>query len=235
METFHISSEMCGNLINGQWRKGEVPLPVIDKYSGEQIALVSAATSAQVTQAVQIAQQAMERGAPPPAERAAILRRAATLLAERRTAFVDVMVAEAGFTQPDAAGEVDRAIITLGLTAEECTRIVGEMVPFAASPGAHQRLGYTVRHPIGIVAAITPFNSPLNTVLHKVAPAFGAGNAVLLKPSEYTPLTSALLAQVLLDAGMPVDFLAMLQGCGDTVGSALLAAPARPHASGGIA
>ncbi len=225
METFHISSEMCGNLINGQWRKGEVPLPVIDKYSGEQIALVSAATSAQVTQAVQIAQQAMERGAPPPAERAAILRRAATLLAERRTAFVDVMVAEAGFTQPDAAGEVDRAIITLGLTAEECTRIVGEMVPFAASPGAHQRLGYTVRHPIGIVAAITPFNSPLNTVLHKVAPAFGAGNAVLLKPSEYTPLTSALLAQVLLDAGMPVDFLAMLQGCGDTVGSALLAAP----------
>ena len=225
METFHISSSMTGNLINGNWLPGHAPFDVIDKFSGTVIAQLTSATKDQVGKAVEIAQQAMSHGAPPPAERAVILRRAAVLLHERRQNFVDSMVAEAGFTQADASGEVDRAIITLGLTAEECTRLVGDMVPFAANPGAHQRLGYTVRHPIGIVCAITPFNSPLNTVLHKVAPAFGAGNAVILKPSEYTPLTAALLATVLLDAGMPANFLAVLQGSGDSVGSMLLAAP----------
>ena len=216
---------MTGNLINGNWLPGHAPFDVIDKFSGTVIAQLTSATKDQVGKAVEIAQQAMSHGAPPPAERAVILRRAAVLLHERRQNFVDSMVAEAGFTQADASGEVDRAIITLGLTAEECTRLVGDMVPFAANPGAHQRLGYTVRHPIGIVCAITPFNSPLNTVLHKVAPAFGAGNAVILKPSEYTPLTAALLATVLLDAGMPANFLAVLQGSGDSVGSMLLAAP----------
>ena len=221
--TFHFSKQLTGNLINGQWINSANAFAVHDKYSGAEVAQISSATQEQVQQAVTISAQAMERGAPPPAERAAIFRRAASLLQDRRQAFVDSMVAEAGFTQPDASGEVDRAMITLGLTAEECTRLVGDMVPFAASPGAHQRLGFTVRHPIGIVCAITPFNSPLNTVLHKVAPAFGAGNAVILKPSELTPLTAALLAEVLLDAGMPVDFLSILQGPGDTVGNWLLA------------
>ena len=179
-------------MIQGQWSSEGPSFCVTDKFSGTPVAQISAATPGQVRRAIDGAAQAQDCGAPPPAERAAILRRTATLIAERRQAFVDAMVAEAGFTLSDAAGEVDRALITLQLTAEECTRLVGDMVPFAASPGAHQRLGYTVRHPIGIVCAITPFNSPLNTVLHKVAPAFGAGNAVILKPSALTPLTVAV-------------------------------------------
>ncbi|BCN36698.1 succinate-semialdehyde dehydrogenase [Alicycliphilus denitrificans] len=224
-ETFHFSTEWTGCLLHGTWLANGPRFRVLDKYRGTEITQVSAATAADVTRAADIAAAALERGAPAPAERAAILRRAAALLTERRQSFTDAMVAEAGFTTPDAAGEIDRAIITLHLTAEECTRLVGDMVPFAACPGAHQRLGYTVRHPIGIVCAITPFNSPLNTVLHKVAPAFGAGNPVILKPSALTPLTAALLATVLLDAGMPADFLALLQGEGDTVGTWLLAEP----------
>lgn len=140
--------------------------------------------------AIDVAAQALERGALPPAERAVIPRRAGiALLADRRQAFVDAMVAEAGFTLPDAAGEVDRAVITLNLCAEECTRLVGDVVPFAASPGAHQRMGYTVRHPIGIVCAITPFNSASEHSTAQGGPAFGAGNPVVLKPSALTPLT----------------------------------------------
>lgn len=224
-ETFHFPATWTGCLIAGQWTSEGPAFAVTDKFTGATVAQISAATPAQVQRAIDAAAQGLERGAPPPAERAAILRRAGVLIGERRAAFVDAMVAEAGFTLPDAAGEVDRAIITLNLTAEECTRLVGDVVPFAASPGAHQRTGYTVRHPIGIVCAITPFNSPLNTVLHKVAPAFGAGNAVVLKPSAITPLTSALLGAALLDAGMPADFLAVLQGEGDTVGQWLLEEP----------
>lgn len=225
MKTFHLPAEICKNLIDGKWVGGGSAFDVQDKYSGVVLSQIESATRAQITEAIETAQRAMQTGAPAPAERAAIFRRAARLLESRRQSFVDAMVAEAGFTLPDAAGEVDRAQITLELTAEECTRLVGEMVPFAASPGAHQRLGYTVRHPIGIVCAITPFNSPLNTVLHKVAPAFGAGNAVILKPSELTPMTAALLAQLLLDAGMPSAFLALLQGSGHEVGDQLLQTP----------
>lgn len=225
LETFHFPAELTGCLIAGTWTAEGEAFAVTDKFTGADVAHIHAATPAQVRRAIDVAALAQERGAPPPAERAAILRRAAVLIAERRQAFVDAMVAEAGFTLPDAASEVDRAVITLNLTAEECTRLVGDMVPFAASPGAHQRLGYTVRHPIGIVCAITPFNSPLNTVLHKVAPAFGAGNTVVLKPSALTPLTAALLGQALLDAGLPANFLAVLQGEGDTVGQWLLDEP----------
>ena len=223
--TFQLPPDLSGCLVAGQWFHEGPKIAVTDKFTGAELVQVSAATPALVERALEQASQAFEQGAPPPAERAAILRRAGVLLAERRQSFVDAMVAEAGFTIPDAAGEVDRAIITLNLTAEDCTRLVGDMVPFAASPGAHMRIGYTVRHPIGIVCAITPFNSPLNTVLHKVAPAFGAGNPVVLKPSALTPLTSALLGAALLDAGMPANFIAVLQGEGETVGQWLLDDP----------
>jgi len=211
-----------GNLINGTWTEGGSRFPVVDKFTGRAVAEVCAASREQVSQAVRIGRAAVEHGAPPPHERGQVLHRAAALLDVHRQRFVDVMVAEAGFTLADAGGEVDRARITLALSAEEGVRLTGEMVPFAASPGAHGRLGFTQRFPVGVVCAITPFNSPLNTVLHKVAPAYAAGNAVVLKPSALTPLTSALLGEVLLEAGMPAGFLAILQGEGDTVGNWLL-------------
>ena len=117
-------------------------------------------------------------------ERATILRRARDLLEKQRELYTEVLVAETGFTRADAAGEIDRSLVTLELSAEEGKRLVGDMVPFAASPGHENRIGFTMRFPLGVVCAITPFNSPLNTVLHKVAPAFAAGNAVILKPSD---------------------------------------------------
>ncbi|HLU03052.1 MAG TPA: aldehyde dehydrogenase family protein [Advenella sp.] len=211
-----------GCLINGKWVETAQQFTVLDKFSGAVIAQVHAADQALVATAVRSLRQAADNGAPAPHERAQVLRRAAARLDAQRERLASVMVAEAGFVTSDAHGEIDRAIITLNLSAEEATRLVGDMVPFAASPGAHNRVGFTVRYPVGVVCAITPFNSPLNTVLHKVAPAWGAGNAVVLKPSAYTPLTSALLAQILLESGMPPEFLSVLQGEGDTVGTWLL-------------
>ena len=109
------------------------------------------------------------------------------------------------------------------LSAEESVRIAGEEVPVAAAPGSEGRLAFTIRVPVGVVAAIAPFNAPLNTVAHKVGPALAAGNAVVLKPAEQTPLCSVALAQILLDAGLPPGFLQLVCGPGETVGAALVA------------
>jgi succinate-semialdehyde dehydrogenase/glutarate-semialdehyde dehydrogenase len=127
------------------------------------------------------------------------------------------MQCEAGFTESDAAGEVRRCMQTLALSAEEARRLAGDVIPLAGAPGAAGRMGFTLRVPLGVVAAITPFNSPLNTVAHKVAPAFAAGNAVVLKPSSFTPLTACLLAEVLQEAGLPHGFLSVLHGSADVV------------------
>jgi len=212
--------------VNGVSLDVEREFVVRDKYTLQPIARVAEASRQQVGEAVRVAQESFHKGAPPPHERAKILRRTAELIEAARDRFARIMVAEAGFTISDAANEIDRALVTLNLSAEEATRLVGEMVPFGASPGQHDRIGFTVRVPIGIVCAITPFNSPLNTVLHKIAPALAAGNAVILKPSNFTPFTAALLCETLLEAGLPPGLLALLHGPGETVGRALLEEPA---------
>lgn len=210
-------------LINGRWVAGVRGIPVFDKYTGATVAEVTEAAGTQVKEAVAVARSAADGDIPDPAERARVLRNAAGLLDARRASIAALLTAEAGFTAPDAQNEIDRAIVTLGLSAEACLRLQGDLVPFAASPGAHRRVGFTQRFPVGVVCAITPFNSPLNTVLHKVGPAYAGGNAVILKPSALTPLTAAALADILLEAGMPPGFLALIHGEGDTVGAALLA------------
>ncbi|MFZ9322821.1 MAG: aldehyde dehydrogenase family protein, partial [Hylemonella sp.] len=143
--------------------------------------------------------------------------RAAHILEERSAEFVHAMQLEAGFTQSDALGEVRRCVQTMKLSAEEARRLAGDVIPLAGAPGAAGRMGFTLRVPLGVVLAVTPFNSPLNTVTHKVAPAFAAGNAVILKPSTNTPMTACLLAEVLLAAGMPKGFLSVLHGSAEVV------------------
>lgn len=215
-----------GCLIGGKWLDSDRRFAVLDKYTGDTLAEVAQATTGQVEQAVTAAVAAMERPVPNVTERAAILLRAAGLITRDRDLFRQTMIGEAGFTFADADNEIDRALVTLALSAEAGKRLVGDMVPFGCSPGHETRLGFTLRFPLGVVCAITPFNSPLNTVLHKVAPAFAAGNAVVLKPSTFTPLTAGLLCERLLEAGMPPDMLALLNGSGEAVGNLLLGHPA---------
>ena len=208
-------------LVDGRREDGEQAFAVQDRYTQATIAQVHAATRAQVAHAVRVARLAVPF-APPPYERARILRRAAELMTQRRELLIDLTVAEAGFTLAEAAGELLRAVDTLELSAEEAKRITGDVMPLDGNPGQQNRIGFTLREPVGIVCAITPFNSPLNAVLHKLAPALAAGNAVLFKPSGYTPLTASVLCDLLLEAGLPPGLLALLQGMDGDVGSWLL-------------
>jgi len=179
---------------------------------------VHAASRDQVSQALASAHTAFRRGAPSPFERGAMLERAAALVELREEDFVATMQMEAGFTRTDAAGEVRRCVQTLKLSAEEARRLAGEMVPLAGAPQQAGRIGFTLRVPLGVVLAITPFNSPLNTVAHKIAPALAAGNAVVLKPASHTPLTAVKLAQALKDAGVPRGFLSLVLGSAQVAG-----------------
>lgn len=212
-------------LIEGQWVAGASrTVPVIDKFSLLPFASIGTASVEQVQAAVAAAHAAFTRGAPNAYERGAILERVAALVEQQCELFIRTMVQEAGFTTQDALGEVRRCIQTLKLSAEEARRMVGEVVPLEGAPQQGNRLAFTLRVPLGVIAAITPFNSPLNTVAHKIAPAFAAGNAVVLKPSSHTPFCAVLLAQAFIDAGLPRGFLSVLQGSGD-VADALLGDP----------
>lgn len=213
-----------GVLVAGQWQAGGDGFDVLNKYELTPLCRVDQATPDQVHAAVTQAQSAARGPIPTPLERSAVLRRTADLVEADAGRFVALMVHEAGFTVQDAQGEVARSLVTLRLCAEEATRLSGEMVSFAASAGQHERLGFTVRVPVGVVCAITPFNAPLNTVIHKIAPAIAGGNAVVLKPSVLTPLTAALLCEKLLEAGWPPQLLSLLHGS-ETMGRLLLEQP----------
>ena len=207
-----------GLLINGEWVRGAGPvLTVLDKYRLSPCAKLTTPDDGQLLMTVDAAHAAFRAGAPVAYERGLILERAVQILDSRAKEFVHAMQLEAGFTQSDAQGEVRRCLQTLRLSAEEARRLAGEVIPLAGAPAAAGRMGFTIRVPLGVVLAVTPFNSPLNTVMHKVAPAFAAGNAVILKPSSNTPMTACLLAEVLLEAGMPKGFLSVLHGSGEMV------------------
>ncbi|WP_114964300.1 aldehyde dehydrogenase family protein [Alkalilacustris brevis] len=205
----------CPQFIDGEWTEGRGPeLTVRDKFTGAALATGRAAEPAEVCRAIDAAEAAFRKGPAPAHERGAVLDRAAALLLDGREKFIALLQAEAGFTHADASGEVMRAAETLRLSAEEARRLTGEMVPFEGAPGQARRLGFTLRVPLGVVLAITPFNAPLNTVAHKLAPAFAAGNAVIVKPSTLTPLTAVRLAGLLQQAGAPRGFVQVLHGDG---------------------
>lgn len=208
----------CRHLIGGEWVAGGGPAqPVTDKYTTEPFAELAHADAGQVCQAIAAAHAAFLRGAPGAHEIGAILERAAALVEREQPGFVSLMQREAGFTAADAAGEVRRCIETLRLSAEEARRLSGEMIPIEGAPAQRGRMGFTLRVPLGVIVAVTPFNSPLNTVAHKLGPALAGGNAVILKPSTSTPLTACLLADLLVEAGVPRGFLSVLHGSGEVV------------------
>jgi len=201
-------------------------LKVIDKWSGEEIGAVPTATRGDVAQATEAAARAFPAWSNTPAHRRAqILRRAADLLHERREALAETITREVGKAWKHSAGEVSRTIETFTFAGEEAKRIHGETVPLDASPSGEGRVGFYIRTPIGVVAAITPFNFPLNLVAHKVAPALAAGNTIVLKPAEETPLSAVALADILAEAGLPPGVLTLVHGEGPTVGEWLVTDP----------
>ena len=212
--------------IGGQWTDGGTPIPVRDKYTGEVIGTVPEARREDVEAAVAAAQEGAKAMAALPAwRRAEILRGAAERIRSQKEEFARLIAAEAGKALKWARAEVERAIWTFTIAAEEARRIEGEVIPLDAVPAGEGYFGFYIRRPVGVVAAITPFNFPLNLVAHKVAPALAAGNAVVLKPASATPLTAVRLAQVLEAAGVPAGGFNLIFGPGGTVGEWLAAHP----------
>lgn len=207
-----------GLLIGKEWiDPGEVA-PVIDKFTGAVVGQVAQARREHVTAAVDAALAAFAAGPLSPQERYCILHRVASDVRDKEEEFARSIIAETGFTWRDARGDIARAVQTLLVSAEEAKRIGGEVIPIDSAPGFERALAFTIRVPVGVVCAITPFNSPLNTVCHKIAPALAAGNAVVLKPATPTPLTAIRLARLFLDAGLPPGWLNVVMGPGRQVG-----------------
>ncbi len=145
--------------------------------------------------------------------------------AGKRDALAELIARESGKAWRYATAEVARGVETFEFAAEEAKRLHGETVPLDASAAGEGRMGFYLRVPVGVVAAITPFNFPLNLVAHKVAPALAAGNTVVLKPADRTPLTAVALARTLADAGLPDGVLEVVHGEGATTGEALVRHP----------
>src|SRR6202011_1438608 len=155
-------------------------------------------------------------------KRAEILVRVAAGLGKRADEAARQISAEAGKPLKAARVEVGRAMSTYTMSAVEARRLAGEMVPMDASQAGEGKLAFTLRRPVGIVAAISPFNFPLNLVAHKLAPALAAGCAVVLKPASQTPLSALLLAELETEAGLPPGWGNVLVGPASELGDVLI-------------
>ena len=202
-------------LETGEWSEVRSP------YDGTLIGRVPRADAALVDRAISIAQGAFESGGFPQHERAAVLERAAEIVAEREDDFALAIAAEAGKPVKTARVEAQRCVGTLGYSAIEARTLAGEAVPMEGSAAGAGKLGVVIRVPYGVVAAITPFNFPLNLVAHKVGPAIAAGNTVVLKPAGQTPISAIKLAEAFADAGLPPGWLNVVCGSGSEIGGAL--------------
>src|SRR5215469_1264581 len=197
--------------IAGERRATATAEPVTNPYDGAIVATIGVASDKDLDDAITAAQRAyVGFRAWPRYKRKELLLGIATRLRERRDAFIELMIAESGKPRTYSGIEVDRAVTTFTLAAEESTRTGGEVLPLDLSATT---VGYTSivqRFPIGVIGAISPFNFPLNLVAHKLAPAFAVGNTVVLKPPPQAPLSALMLADVCYDAGLPPDALSVV-------------------------
>jgi acyl-CoA reductase-like NAD-dependent aldehyde dehydrogenase len=208
-------------LLDGEWIETGEWHEVRSPYSGETVARMPKAGADQARQAVDAAARAMQE--PLPAHRRAeILDGVAALLRERQDEVARTISAEAGKPIKAARVEAERAVSTFTMASVEARRLTGEVVPMDASPAGVGKTAYTMRVPIGVVGAITPFNFPLNLVGHKIAPALAAGCAVVLKPAGQTPLSALLLAELETEAGLPAGWLNVLVGPSAEIGDVLV-------------
>lgn len=209
--------------INGQWKEAKEYAPLYSPFSGELLAEIAQAEERDVDEAIEAAKAASKVMAKMPAsQRALILEKAVAIMEARKEELAVILAQEAAKPLRTGRGEIARTIQTYKFAAEEAKRIHGETVPLDAAPGGEGRLAFTVRKPIGVVGAITPFNFPFNLVAHKVGPAIAAGNTVVLKPASQTPLSSLILAEIFAEAGLPAGALNILPGKGAVVGEKLV-------------
>ncbi|MDF2787508.1 MAG: aldehyde dehydrogenase [Neobacillus sp.] len=214
------------SLVNGKavTRTEEKSMEVINPFNGEVVGKANLASQEDAERAIESAHRVFHETMKkmPAYRRADILRKIADLLEERTEEFARILVLEAGKPIRDGRGEVGRACQVLRFAADEAKKIEGELVPMDAAIGGENRIGMVRRYPIGVISAITPFNFPLNLALHKLAPAFAAGNTVVLKPAGKTPLSSYMLVKLFEEAGLPTGALNLVIGNGSEIGDVLV-------------
>jgi acyl-CoA reductase-like NAD-dependent aldehyde dehydrogenase len=209
--------------INGDLVESNTYYELQSPYSGECLAEVASAEPQQVQAAIIAAENAFHTWREVPAHvRAEILEKVVVILKDEKEECARIIASEAAKPIKTARAEVDRTIMTYHFAASEARRIHGETIPLDAAPGGENRVTYTVREPIGVIAAITPFNFPMNLVAHKVGPAIASGNTIVLKPASQTPLSAFKIADVFRRAGLPAGVLNVVTGSGRIVGDVLV-------------
>ena len=204
-------------LIGHEWIRTATAVPVVNPFTGEQVAEVSQAGQAEAEAATMAAVSAFHSMRRLSSHaRAHALAALAAQLTTRQEEFAATITSESGKPVVDARREVSRAIQTFLVAAEEAKRIPGELLPLDWTPGTESYLGLTRRFPIGPILGITPFNFPLNLVVHKLAPALAAGNSIVIKPAPQTPLTALLLGELILQTDLPPGAVSIVP-CSNTV------------------
>jgi acyl-CoA reductase-like NAD-dependent aldehyde dehydrogenase len=208
-------------LIDGERVETGAWTDVRSPYSGELVGRIAKGGAAETRRALDAAATAL--ASPLPAhERARILDATAHLLAERQEEAAQLISAEAGKPLKAARVEAQRAVSTYTFAAVEARKLTGETVPMDASTAGEGKLAFTIRLPIGVIGAISPFNFPLNLVAHKIAPALAAGCPVVLKPAATTPLSALFLAELEAEAGLPAGWLNVVSGSSAEIGDAIV-------------
>ncbi|MDQ0216013.1 acyl-CoA reductase-like NAD-dependent aldehyde dehydrogenase [Oikeobacillus pervagus] len=212
--------------ISGKWREAKTYEPLYNPHTNEEIAQIGQAEPGDAVEAIVEANAAFQKFRSYPAHaRAKILAKVATIMEERSEECAQLIAREAAKSIRNAREEMSRTIQTYRFAAEAAKSNFGEQIPMDASEGGENRFGFTIRTPIGVVTAITPFNFPFNLVAHKVGPAIAAGNSIVLKPAEQTPLSSLILAEMFQEAGLPEGVLNIIPGKGDVLSEALTTHP----------
>ncbi|WP_010283505.1 aldehyde dehydrogenase family protein [Bacillus timonensis] len=209
--------------INGNWEEGVEYEELRSPYNQEVVAMIPLATIEQVENSIASAQEATKIMRDLTSfERAEILEKVSNLFTERLEECALILAAENAKPLKAARTEIMRTAETYKFAAEEAKRLHGETVPLDAAKSGKGRFGYTKREPLGVIAAITPFNFPFNLVAHKLGPAFAAGNTVVLKPASQTPLSAIMTAKLFEEAGLPEGALNVVTGKGSVVGDLLV-------------
>jgi len=212
--------------LNGEWTGLSDTADVVNPYDESLIDTVPVASPPDITAAIDgLIKGAQAMRNTPAHQRVDILRKAASLIRERQEELGRLISSEEGKVLAEGCTEAGRTAETIDLCADEARAFHGETVPLDSTPGGVGKLGFTLRVPCGIVAAITPFNFPMNLVAHKVGPAIAAGNAVLIKPASDTPLSALKLVGILLEAGLPAEAIACITGPGASLGQAICTDP----------
>ena len=213
-------------LIAGKWKDSGDRIEVSDPWDGSVIDTVPSGTASDLDEAVTAAVEGHRINSRLPVhERISILKRTAEIMEADLEGFARTIAMEGSKTIREARKEAARAVQTMTISAEVARRTEGETIPFSSSPGSENRRGYYFRFPIGVIAAITPFNDPLNLVAHKLGPAIAGGNSVVLKPATVTPLSAIKLCEAMMEAGLPGKVLNCVTGYGARIGDALVTDP----------